>query len=248
MGSNEVDADVLHLLKKFLDNIRFHNPASVRRRTKFLAPLYPKKTTWVVSKAQIAKKKTIEEPKYDGDRVVLKSKLLMNDSGDLVETNPLEEGNTNTAKPFTNPIEKTDKSDNINTYENDLENQNPKHNQETSHYNNDANPNEDSKGYPNETIQSLKDNQSDFPQIVTHHISNKNDDVNSDGHKTIETNEEQTIREKEAQDESSPDKKQPKEEDPETRLGAEMLDFIWQFILGSYYSKNITVQLIQSVS
>lgn len=34
----------------------------------------------------------------------------------------------------------------------------------------------------------------------------------------------------------------------ESKLGVEMLEFIWNFILNSYHSKNITTQLIQSVS
>ncbi len=93
MGSNEVDADVLHLLKRFLDSLRFHNPSAFRRRPKFLAPIYPKKNTTVISKSQLQKKQTSEEEKYDGEKVELKSKLLMNDSGNLVDSNLLEEGN-----------------------------------------------------------------------------------------------------------------------------------------------------------
>lgn len=91
MGSNEVDADVLHLVKRFLDNVRFHNPTTFRRRPKFLTPIYTTKNNVAISKAQNQKKS--EEPKKDGENVALKNKFLMNDSGNLVDTNLLEEGN-----------------------------------------------------------------------------------------------------------------------------------------------------------
>lgn len=111
-----------------------------------------------------------------------------------------------------------------------------------------ANPNEDAKGYGQESILNLKENQSEYPQIITHHVPNRNEPILTENHKGTENCEEKIIEEKDSQGEGSPDRKQQKEEESsEAKLGAEMLDFVWQFIISSYYSKNITAQLIQSV-
>ena len=106
--------------------------------------------------------------------------------------------------------------------------------------------------YPQESIHNLNDSantkksNSSHPLIIVHPVSDTAGDHPPKKNKP--EMEEERIEEEGPRVESHKENVQQKPgQGPASKLGTEVLEFIWNFIMNSYHLKSVTNQLIQSV-
>lgn len=113
----------------------------------------------------------------------------------------------------------------------------------------------DSMDYPQESIQNLKDatgsrkSDASYPLIIVHPAGE------GVGNYPPRQNKPEEREEERIEDDAPPKNGSPRENlfqqkpgiGTDSKLGTEILEFIWNFIVSSYHLKNVTNQVIQSV-